>query len=190
MYFDMNQMMVIAAIVVLIFYIRKNNVDLMSFVPRSLGNLATQRNMVILAAVAAVGYYLWTQNQTPSFRVVSSPASEGFAMCGSHKSDGGESFFDASAPLVTGNYLSSEKHQQSFEQNTSVSLGALQASEVPVPNVDYGKVTNVDTKGGIPLSMSTKYLVDVQGKTDVPIDRKLIEGTPFGVSPHVLNAAA
>jgi hypothetical protein len=183
MILDMNMMMVIAAIVVLVFYIRKNNVDLASLIPRNLGSLATQRNLVILAAVAAVGYYLWTQNQQTA-------AVEKFASCGNHAMEPipEESFVPEEAPLVTGNYLSSEKHQQSFDQNTSVSLGSLQTADVPVPNVDYGKVTNVDTKGGIPTSLSTKYLVDVQGKTDVPVDKKLVENVPFGVSPYVLQA--
>lgn len=187
MILDMNMMMVIAAIVVLVFYIRKNNVDLASLLPRSLGGLATQRNLIILAAVAAVGYYLWTQNQDQSV--------EKFSSCGSHVAEpmamATESFApEEDTPLVTGNYLSSEKHQQSFDQNTSVSLGSLQTGDVPVPNVDYGKVTNVDTKGGIPTSLSTKYLVDVQGKTEVSIDKKVVENTPFGVSPYVLQAIA
>jgi len=189
MILDMNMMMVIAAIVVLVFYIRKNNVDLASLIPKDLGSLATQRNLVILAAVAAVGYYLWTQQKQP----------EGFASCGNTYMNtmptepeyaAEESFVPEETPLVTGNYLSSEKHQQSFDQNTSVSLGSLQTTDVPVPNIDYGKVTNVDTKGGIPVSLSTKYLVDVQGKTEVPIDRKVVENTPFGVSPYALHAVA
>lgn len=188
----MNMMMVIAAIVVLIFYVRKNNVDLASLIPRDLlgGGLVTQRNLVILAAVAAVGYYLWTQQQPKPV--------ETFGSCGNKYANyaepeniaAEESFAPEEAPLVTGNYLSSEKHQQSFDQNTSVSLGSLQTTDVPVPNIDYGKVTNVDTKGGIPVSLSTKYLVDVQGKTEVPIDRKVVENTPFGVSPYVLQAVS
>jgi len=196
MILDMNQMLVIAAIVVALFYIRKNNVDLASFVPRNLlgGGLVTQRNLIILAAVAAIGYYLWTQNQTVVAPAISKGPSaeeeeEGFGSCGGDKNNMGEMFTDET-PLVTGNFLSSEKHQQSFDQNTSVSLGSLQVSDVPIPNMDYGKVTNVDTKGGIPLSLSTKYLVDVQGHVEVPIDKKLIESTPFGVSPYVLQAAA
>ena len=187
----MNQMLVIAAVVVGIFYLRKN-VDITALVPRNLGSLATQRNLIILAAVAAIGYYLWTQNTdgaTP--KTPNAPADkkeeEGFGSCGGEKAYG-EMFADET-PLVTGNFLSSEKHQQSFDQNTSVSLGSLQVSDVPVPNLDYGKVTNVDTKGGIPLALSTKYLVDVQGKTEVPIDKKLVENVPFGVSPYVLHAA-
>jgi hypothetical protein len=193
MILDMNMMIVIGAIVALIFYIRKNNVDLASLIPRDLSSLATQRNLIILAAVAAVGYYLWTQNQ--------SAAVEKFGSCGNkyanydyaaepENTNAEESFVPEEIPLVTGNYLSSEKHQQSFDQNTSVSLGSLQTTDVPVPNIDYGKVTNVDTKGGIPVSLSTKYLVDVQGKTDVPIDRKVVENTPFGVSPYVLQAVS
>lgn len=186
----MNMMMVIAAIVVLVFYLRKNNVDLASLIPRNLSGLATQRNLVILAAVAAIGYYLWTQNQ----QAASQKAVEKFASCGNHVAEPmmmpEESFVPEEIPLVSGNYLSSEKHQQSFDQNTSVSLGSLQTTDVPVPNVDYGKVTNVDTKGGIPTSLSTKYLVDIQGKTEVPVDKKLVENVPFGVSPYVLQAIA
>ena len=192
MILDMNQMLVITAIVVVIFYIRKNNVDIMALVPGNLGSLATQRNLIILAAVAAIGYYLWTQTQdAPKMSVA--PADEkkeeGFGMCGSKEMNNNEMFTDET-PLVTGNFLSSEKHQQSFDQNTSVSLGSLQVSDVPIPNIDYGKVTNVDTKGGIPLSLSTKYLVDVQGKTEVPIDKNFVENVPFGVSPYLLQAAA
>lgn len=189
---DMNQMLVIAAVVVGIFYLRKN-VDITALVPQNLGSLATQRNLIILAAVAAIGYYLWTQNSpmaSPGIPSVPAKNVEGFGSCGGEKTHGEMFTDDTSIPMVTGNFLTSEKQQQSFDQNTSVSLGSLQVSDVPVPNIDYGKVTNVDTKGGIPLALSTKYLVDVQGKTDVPIDKKLIENVPFGVSPYVLQAAS